>query len=57
MHYFITQKLSSRHRVKDLTDKLQYSEMAKQLVEIETVQIKETARKELTKKVQKLIAI
>ena len=50
MHYFITQKLSSRQRVKDLTDKLQSSEMAKQrsLDKSSTVTLAAHARRGLT---------
>ena len=48
----IAQKISSRHRGEELTDKLYSCENAKQMIKTELMQTKEKARQELKKKVQ-----
>ena len=48
----IAQKISSRHIVEELTDKLYSCENAKQKIKTELMQTKEKARQELKKKVQ-----
>ena len=48
----IAQKISSRHRVEELTDKLYSCENAKQMIKTELMQTKEKAQQELKKKVQ-----